>query len=162
MADKKTVTIPGRVSKGDLGALICDGVMLVILLWNQLYYKMNMLFLILPLFLVAVYLGAYELTPETYFFAEDALEITHLIRKKVRICYDAVFNYEASTRDFFMNLRQSNWVKVYYMAGKKKKVALCRPRDPELFVEALRRNCPEFEMQEETKLEVFFEKHDKT
>ena len=75
---------------------------------------------------------------------------------------DEVFNYEASTRDSFMNLLQSNCVKVYYLAGKRKQTALCRPRDPERFVEALRQNCPEFEMQENSKLEVFFDKHEES
>ncbi len=161
-SNKRILTLPGETNKGDIGVLTCDGIMLAILLWNQLYHKMNMLFLIVPLILVAVYLVVFELIPETYCFAEDGLQITHPVRKTIRIAYDEVFNYEASTRDSFMNLLQSNCVKVYYLAGKRKQTALCRPRDPERFVEALRQNCPEFEMQENSKLEVFFDKHEES
>ena len=157
---KITLTIPGEVSKGDLGALVCDGVMLAILLWNQIRYEMNMLFLIIPLFLVGLYLSASAFFPESYCFTETQLQITHAFRRKICIPYEAVFHYDASARDSFVNILQSNWVKVYYFDGTKKKMLLCRPRDAAGFAEALRSNCPEFYNEEKSKLDVFFDKHE--
>lgn len=155
--DKQMPIIPGEASRADLGALVCDIIMLVIFLWNHIYYKMNMLFLIVVLVFVGIYISIFGIVPERYCFSANALEITHRFRKKICIPYEAVFNYDASARDTFVNLLQSNTVKVYYTAGTKKKLMVCRPRDAELFTELLRAKCPEFQPEpgKHTGVEVF-------
>lgn len=154
----RELTVLGRVGGVDQFALVCDVIMIGIFLWNQLYYKMNMLFLIIPLVLVGIYLVMFGMVVEQYCFLDCSLEIRHTFKKTVRISYASVFNYEATSRDFFINIFQSNKVKVYYQQGRHKKVALCLPTDVMTFVETLRWNCPEFhdDTKEESKLDVFF------
>ena len=154
------MTIRGEANGMDKGALVCDVIMLAILLWNQLRYGMDMLFLIIPLALIAVYLVLFGMVPDTYCFTKDSLEIVHRFRKKVKIPYETVFNYESSARDSFVNITQRNLVKVYHTVGTKKKLTACRPCDVESFVDALRTNCSEFhEEPRKSRLDVFFEHH---
>ena len=155
---KTLVSIPGESSHADQGALICDVLMLVIFLWNQLYYGLDMLFLIIPLALIGIYLGVFCVITETYCFTETALEIRHPIRKTVRIPYDTVFNFDATAHDAFMNLLQSNKVKLYHTVGQRKRLTICRPRDIMTFTDALKQKCPEFHAEDSkpNRLEIFF------
>ena len=152
-------TFRGESSNSDKGALICDLVMLCIFLWNQIRYGMNMLFLIIPLALLGVYLALYCVWPEEYCFTERSLTVRHKFRKSMEIPYEAVFNYEASSKDSFINIHQSNRVKIYYTKEKKKKAILCMPKDVASFVDTLKWNCPEFheDPKEKSKLDVFFD-----
>ena len=108
----RRITLPGESSLLDKGALTCDLVMLGIFLWNQIRYGMDMLFLIIPLVLLGIYLLLFCVYPEEYFFTDAGLEVHHKFRKMVVIPYDAVFNYEASSHDSFINILQNNKVKV--------------------------------------------------
>lgn len=154
----KEITIRGEASGMDKGALLSDVIILGILLWNQLRYGMNMLFLIIPLTLIGIYLILFGMVPDTYCFTKDSLEIVHKFRKRVKIPYETVFNYESSARDSFINITQRNLVKVYHTVGNKKKLTVCRPCDVESFVDALRTNCREFhEEPRKSPLDVFFE-----
>ena len=154
----RTLTIQGEAGGLEKSALACDAFMLGILGWNQIRYGMDMLFLIIPLVLVGIYLLLFGVIAEAYYFINDSLEIRHRFRKTIAIPYDAVFQYEAQAHDSFINIAQSNKVKVYYAQGHKKSVVLCRPEDTELFVETLKWNCPEFHEnpKEKSRLEVFF------
>jgi len=154
----RTATLQGGYNGFDTGALVCDLVMLGICVWNHVCYGLNMLFLIIPLVLIAVYLILFCMLIEEYHFTEASLEIRHKIRRTVVIPYKSVFNYESSARDSFINIHQSNRVKVYYMRVGKKKVIHCMPRDVSTFVEILKWNCPEFheDVIAKSKLEVFF------
>ena len=156
--NKKEKVLPGEASGMDKSALICDLVMLGIFVWNQLRYGMNMLFAIIPLAVIGVYLLLFGVLPETYCFTQTALEIRHKVRRTQLIAYEEVFNYEASSKDTFININQHNVVKIYYMAGKKKRVVSCRPCDVETFVEILKANCPEFDVPSQPScLDVFLE-----
>lgn len=150
----------GETGGMDKGALVCDLLMLAICLWNQVRYGMDMMFLIVPLALIAVYLVMYGCVPEEYCFAESALEIRHRFRKTVCIPYDAMFNFEASERDSFINISHSNRVKLYHTAGKSRRLTVCRPCDVGGFTDMLKRMCPEFCMDEgkTSRLEVFLKK----
>ena len=153
----KMTVIPGESSSLDKGALICDGIMLVICLWNQIRYGMEMWFLIIPLAFIGVFLYMFGVVPETYHFTKNTLVITQRFRKEKKIPYEAVFNYESSSRDAFINISQSNSVKIYYTVGKKKKVEFCKPCNVETFVDALKMNCNEFHGEEKkSQLDIFF------
>lgn len=154
------LVICSEAGKYEIGAFACDAALLAIFFWNELRYGMNMHFLTVPLFLIGVYFVVFQLIPERYCFTENALEIRHRFRKTVRIPYDAFFNFEASARDSFINILRDNSVKVYYTAGKSKRATVCRPRNVDGFVDALKTYCPEFQAEEHTdsRLEVFFEK----
>lgn len=154
----RKIKLPGESSHLDKGTLACDLIMLGIFLWNQICYGMDMMFLIIPLALLGTYLLLFCVYPEEYCFADTGLEVHHKFRKTVVIPYDAVFNYEASSHDSFINILQSNKVKVYYAQARQKRMIQCLPRDVESFVEALKWNCAEFheDKQEKSKLEVFF------
>ena len=154
----RQLVLAGEAGHAEKGALACDLIMLGIFVWNQIAYGIDMMFLIIPLALLAVYFVMFGLVAEEYRFAEAALEIQHRFRKTVVIPYDAVFNFEASARDSFINIVQSNKVKVYHAQGTQKKMTMCTPKDVATFVETLKWNCPEFheEPQEKSKLEVFF------
>ena len=156
----RTLTLIAESSTFDKGALICDVIMIGIFLWTQLFYQMNMLFLIIPLTLVGIYLVLFCVVPEKYHFGEDALEIHHKFRKTVKIAYESVFNYDSTTKDSFINIFQSNSVKVYYTVETKKRAILCTPKDVSSFVEILKWNCPEFweDSTKQSSLEVFFQK----
>ena len=153
----KQLTIRGQASGTDKAALVCDVIMLAVFLWNQIRYGMDMLFLIIPLALIGMIIVVFGIIPERYCFTETSLEIAHRFRKKLNIPYDAVFNYEAAGRDSFINITQHNMVKVYYTAGGKKRVSVCRPCDVETFVDALKNNCVEFHTERSSGLDVFFE-----
>lgn len=142
----------------ETGALVCDLFMLAIFFWNQIVYGMDMLVLIVPLTLIGLWLLFFCVFPETYRFTEEALEITHRFRKTVIVSYGSVFNYDAESRDGFINLLQSNRVKIYFTRRKKRQVVICTPRDVDGFVETLKNNCPEFDIpeKEESRLNVFF------
>lgn len=157
MNNPKKPVIQGESSGLDKGALVCDGIMLAICLWNQLRYGMDMLFLIIPLVGIGAFLFVFGVMPETYHFTDHALEIVHKFRKTKYIPYETVFNYEASARDSFVNITQKNLVKVYYTEKGKKQLVLCRPCGVETFVDALKANCSEFhEEQKQSRLDVFF------
>lgn len=159
-SSEKRLTLKGESAAGDWGALVCDGIMLAVFLWNQLYYGMNMLFLILPLAAIGVYLILFGVLPEYYSFGQSGLVIAHRFRKEKQIPYECVFNYEDSRHDGFINILQNNGVKVYYYTPKgKKAVAMCRPRDVDTFVEMLKEKCPEFHSDDSanTRLSVFFD-----
>lgn len=158
-ASPRLLTIRGEVNKSDLGALVCDVVMLAIFLWNQIRYGMNMLFLIIPLFCVGVFIVVFGIVPEQYRFGETSLEIVHRFRKDTKIPYETVFNYDALAHDSYLNILQGNTVKVYHTVGGKKKLTVCRPQDVESFTEVLKINCPEFHSKEkgQVSLEVFFD-----
>ena len=117
-----------------------------------------MLFLIIPLALLGAYLLFFCVLPEKYCFTQSSLEIRHKAKKTVVIPYESVFNYEATAKDSFINIFQSNRVRVYYET-QKKKVAVCMPVDVATFVETLKWNCPEFfdDQQVKTKLESLFD-----
>ena len=153
-------TFSGESNSMDWIALICDLVMLGIFVWAQLWYHMNMLFLIIPLLLLGIYLISFCVFVEEYRFTEEALEIRHKMRKTVTVSYDSVFNYESGARDSFINIFQSNRVKIYHECKGKKSVTVCAPRDVASFVEVLRWNCPEFhdDSKEKSNLDVFFQK----
>lgn len=158
---KCNLTLSGESSNIDKGALVCDLIMLGVFIWNQIFYEMDMLFLIIPLVLVGIYLVLFCIMTDEYCFTESSLEIRHRYRRTVLITYDSVFNFDASAHDSFINILQSNKVKVYYTESKKKRMILCRPKDVASFVEALKQNCPEFseEKREKTKLDVFLNKN---
>lgn len=150
-------SFPGEVSGVEVGALACDLLMLGIFLWDQIVHRMDMLFAIIPLTLIGLWLF-FWVFPETYRFAEEGLQITHKFKKTVTVPYGAVFNYEATARDGFLNLLQGNRVKLYYTQGKKRLAVTCLPRDVSGFVETLKTNCPEFwePDREKSRLAVFF------
>lgn len=153
----KMTNIPGESSSLEKGALICDAIMLAVCLWNQIRYGMEMWFLIIPLVFIGVFLYVSGVLPEMYQYTENALVITKRFRKEKRIPYESVFNYEASSRDAFINISQRNLVKVYYTVGKKKRVEYCRPCDVESFVDALKMNCCEFCGEaKKSRLDIFF------
>ena len=156
----RTLTLIGESSTFDKGAFICDVIMIGVFLWTQLFYQMNLLFLIIPLSLIGIYLVLFCVLPEKYHFEEDALEIHHKFRKTVKIVYASVFNYDSTVKDSFINIFQSNTVKVYYSVNTKKRVTLCTPKDVSTFVETLKWNCPEFreDSTKQNSLEVFFQK----
>lgn len=139
--------------------LICDLVMLSIFLWDHFVYGLDLLFLIIPLALIGLWLIFFCIFPETYRFAEEELYIIRKFQKTVAISYASVFNFDAVSRDGFINLLRSNQVKVYYTQEKKRRAFICTPQDVEGFVETLKTNCPEFDLpeQEESRLNVFFE-----
>jgi len=153
----REVSFPGEASMVDKAAFICDLIMLGIFICNQMLYGMNMLFLIIPLVLVGLYLLLFCVISEEYCFTYESLEIRHRLKKTVTIPYDSVFNYEASVRDTFINITQSNKVKVYHESLGKKRCTLCTPKDVTSFVDVLKKNCPEFheESKETSALEVF-------
>lgn len=161
-ANPRLLTIHGETSSADKGALVCDLLMIGIFTWNQIRYGMNMLFFIVPLVLIGLWLASFALIPEIYHFTASALEITHKFRKAVKIPYEWVFNYEASVHDSFVNILHRNTVKIYYTEDGKKRMVLCRPRDAEAFVDALKANCPEFCVEgSDSKLQVFFDYRNK-
>ena len=161
-ADKKQLMLAGETNAADKGVLFCDLLMIGIFTWNQLRYGMDMLFLIIPLALIGVWIAVFALIPEDYRFAESDLEIIHKFQKTQKISYERVFNYDAKSRDSFINILRRNTVKVYYYTSKeKKRVVICHPRDVETFVEALRERCPEFHKEEHnSSLQVFFDHRD--
>lgn len=155
------LTIKGEAGGTEKAALACDIIILTIFLWDQLWYGLNMLYLIIPLVAVGLYLVLFCLVPEEYCFTDESLRILHRFRKVVSIPYISVFNYESSVKDSFVNIGRSNKVKLYYELFGKKKAVLCRPRDVETFVEAIKKNCPEFhEVPDKNRsIEVFFDKN---
>ena len=157
--EKTPLILKGEASSSDKLALICDVLMLGILLWNQLYYRMDMLFLIIPLLLIAVYFVLFGITAESYRFMADRLEIVHPLRKTVRIPYDTVFNFDMTAHDSFINITQGNKIKLYHTVGKTKRLTICRPHDIITFADMLKQNCPEFhtEQPKTNRLDVFFE-----
>lgn len=162
--EKEPLLLKGESGSFEKIAMVCDVLMLAILLWNQLYYKMDMLFLIIPLVLIGVYLVLFGVTAESYRFTADRLEILHPLRKTVSIPYDAVFNFDTTVHDSFINITQGNKIKLYYTVGKTKRLTICRPRDIMTFADMLKQNCPEFHTEEpkSNRLDVFFEnKHNK-
>ncbi len=160
---KKTtdpIIIHGETGIAEKGALACDVFMLIIFLWNQLRYGMNMLYLIIPLVFIGLYLVLFYLKPEEYYFTNEAVEIHHKWRKTRFIPYDSVFNIDSSVHDSFINLLQNNWVKLYHLKNDKKALTICKPHDVETFVSIIKDRCPEFceEDTEKSRLEVFFNK----
>lgn len=154
---KCSLTMNGEAGRAEIGALVCDGLMLGMFLYNQFAYGLDMLFLIFPLFLIGLYLLVLCVFPEKYRFTETALEIQGAFSKTVRIPYESVFNLDARYRDGFVNLLQENKAKVYYTAGKSKRLTVCRPKNARVFAEELKKRCPEFDVQgQKSNLEVFF------
>ena len=156
------LTFRGDAGGVEIGALACDALLLAIFLWNQLRYGMDMLFLILPLFMIGVYLTIFGVIPETYRFSGSGLEIMRPLRKTACIPYDAVFNFDAAIHDNFINLLHENKVKVYHMDGRVKRVTVCKPKDAGSFVEILKLSCPELhtDTTSDHRLDVFFENQD--
>lgn len=156
--DIRLAIFQGEPSNIDKGALACDLVVVCIFAWNQIYYEMNMLFLIIPLLFLGMYLILFGMVAEKYHFTSTSLDIRHRFRKTVTIQYPDIFNYEATSKDMFINIAQSNRVKIYYMQANKKKVLICMPKDVASFVETLKWNCPEFydDTKQKSKLDVFF------
>lgn len=151
--------IKGESGNTEKAALVCDIIMLAVFLWNQIRYGLNMLYLIIPLTLIGLYLFIFCVVPEEYRFDENSIKICHRFRKTVEISYQAVFNYEAAKKDSFINIGNSNKVKLYYQVDGKKKAVICRPRDVESFVDLVKTNCPEFneDSDKKSRIEVFFE-----
>ena len=149
----------GEPGSTETCALVCDVLLLAMFLWNQLCYGMNMLLLIIMLLLIGVYLAIFGVIPEAYRFADRGLEIVHPLRKSVWIPYEAVFNFDATIHDSFINLLQGNKVKVYHIDGKTKKATVCRPRNAGAFVDVLKQKCPELHTDANAnhRLETFFE-----
>lgn len=150
------LVIGGEVSRGEVGALICDILMLGVFLYNQIFHDLNMWYVILPLLMIGIYLVFFGAVPEKYYFTETALEVRHLFYKVVRIPYTTVFHLEATQKDDFVNLLQENKVKVYHTKKEAKRLTVCRPRDVHTFAEELKKRCPEFKDGQESKLDVFF------
>ncbi len=152
-------TIKGESGNTEKAALVCDIIMLSVFLWNQIRYGLNMLYLIIPLTLIGLYLFFFCIVPEEYCFDESSIKICHKFREAVEIPYQTVFNYEAAKKDSFINIGNSNKVKLYYQVDEKKKAVICRPRDVESFVNLLKSNCPEFheDSDKKSRIEVFFD-----
>ena len=151
------IKINGTTCRTDICAFTCDMLLLCVFLYNQIFYGMNMWFLILPLFLIGIYLAFSGFVPEKYFFTETSLEIRHGFYKVTDIPYEDVFNLEAKGKDNFINLLQENRVTVYYTAGKRKKASVCRPENIHVFEEELKKRCPVFNGNEQkSRLSVFF------
>ena len=146
----------GKPSSAEKASLVCDVFILLIFLWDQLRYGMDMLALIVPLFAIGVFLAFSIAFPEEYSFTEDMLEIGKKWHAPIKIPYESVFNYESVSHDSFINLLMENKVKVYFTDRGKKKVKTCLLGDVDSFVEALRTRCPEFQEEQKSKLEVFF------
>lgn len=157
--EQEPLLLKGESGSSEKIALVCDVLMLAILLWNQLYYGMDMLSLIIPLALIGAYLVLFAVTAESYRFTADSLEIVHPLRKTVSIPYVAMFNFDMTAHDSFINITQGNKIKLYYTVGKTKRLTICRPRDIMTFADMLKQNCPEFhtEQPKANRLDVFFE-----
>ena len=156
--DASSPVIRGEAERSVIGALVCDAVLLGILLWDQIFYGMNMWFAIIPLLVIFLYLAYICFFPEEYCFTETSLEVRRLFCKTACIAYDGVFGLETKSRDRFVNLMQDNKVKVYYTSGSKKKMVICRPRDVYAFAEEMKKRCPELSEEEKpiTGLDVFW------
>lgn len=156
--EKNRLMLAGETSFSDKGVFVCDLLLLGVFIWNQFIYKMDMILLIIPLLLIAIWIAVFALTPENYCFTDSSLEITHKFRKTLQISYENVFNYDASTRDKFLNILQKNEVKVYYYtATGNKRAVLCSPKNVGAFIEMLWEKCPEFYDEEHNNLQVFFD-----
>ena len=151
--------IKGESGFAEKVSFACDVFILAILLWDQIRYGLNMLYLIIPLIIIGAYLFFFCVIPEEYIFSNESLVINHIIRKPVKIMYDSVFNYEASKRDGFINIWQSNRVTLYYQKANSKMAVVCRPCDVETFVELIKTNCKEFQetIIGHSQIEVFFD-----
>lgn len=157
MDDK--LVISGEVGRLEIGAVVCDVFILGVFIYDQIFYGMNMWFLILPLIVIGLYLVLFGIVPDRYHFTETSLEIWHFSNKIANISYGAVFNLEVIARDGFANLLQENKVKVYHTTGKSKKLTVCKPCDVYTFEKELKKRCPEFvEDTQNSKLDVFFKK----
>ena len=157
MQKDNRLIMSGEIGRGELAAVACDALLLIVFLYNQIFYGLDMWFLILPLFGIGLYLTAFGILPEKYHFTETTLEVWQLSLKVATIPYEAVFNLEQKATDGFVNLLQENKVKVYYTAGKTKRLALCKPKDTDAFTKELKNRCPEFkEDGQKSKLDVFF------
>ena len=155
----RDLVIKGEVGRLEIVAAVCDVFMLSIFLYNQIFYGINMLFLIIPLIVIGLYLLFFGIIPEKYRFTDTSLEIWRISNKTATIFYDQVFNLEVTARDGFVNLLQDNKVKIYHTAGKSKRSTICKPRDVDNFAKELKKRCPEFaEDGQNSKLEVFFKK----
>ena len=155
-----SLIIKGEVGRAEIGALVCDVLLLGAFVYNQVFYGLDMWFLILPLLIIGVCLVVFEIIPERYHLTETSLEVWHLTKRIAHISYESVFNLEVIARDGFINLLQENKVKVYHNAGKSKKLTICKPSDVYTFTEELKKRCPEFDdNMQNSKLEVFFKKY---
>ncbi|MBR6530656.1 MAG: hypothetical protein IKT43_04500 [Clostridia bacterium] len=144
MQSKRSVTLRSKASFSETFAFACSLFLFCMFLYNQLVYGMDMLLLIVFTGVLSAAIFLFCLLSEEYRFGEHALEVVCRFRKTQVILYADMFNYEADLRDSFLNLLQSDSVKVYYTKNGKKRFVLCRPREGLLFVEALKANCPEF------------------
>ncbi len=151
------INIRGKIRPTDLVAFYCDLFMLVLLIWTQIKYGLQLLFLILPLLSIGIYLALFCLIPESYAFEIDALMIRHPFRKQKAISYTAVFNYEYAVSERFSRIKGNAQGKVYYTANGKNKMAVCLPEDGNRFSEAIYCNCPVFQEEngEKSRLETF-------
>ena len=136
------LTFKSKPNPSDIVALVCDVIMLLIFLWNQLRYGMNMLFLIIPLALIGALFAFFVIKPPEYRFTEESLEISRWFLKPVAVSYESVFNYDADARDSFINSGFGGRVKLYYESKGKKAALICRPVDPRGFEDALKARCP--------------------
>lgn len=154
--------IKGESGNTEKAAFVCDVIMLTVFMWIQIRYRMNMLYLIIPLILIGLYLFFFCIIPEEYCFTEDSIRIFHRFRKAVEIPYETVFNYEVTKNNSYINIGLNNKVKLYYQINKKKKALICRPRNVESFVDLVIKNCPEFHEDSDNKkrIEVFFDNND--
>lgn len=147
----------GKPAGFEIFALVCDLIMLSVLILTHIRYGVNMLFLIIPLILIGIYLVLFCVIPEEYCFLDNTFEIRHRFRRTVMIPYDQVFNYEATASDSFINIGQSNKVKIYYQVNNKKSTLICRPKIVESFVDVLKLKCPIFNIKNENSLNAFFD-----
>ena len=118
--------------------------MLMVFIWDQLKYDIDMVYLIVILGCLEVYLFLFCVLPEKYCFCAKEIEIRHVFRRKKMIQYESVFNYEASIKDSLINITENNTVKLYYQVENRKYAVICRPIDVADFVEIVRKKCPEF------------------
>ena len=156
--DSRNLIIRGETVFAEKGALVCALFMLMLFLWNQFRYGMNMMIFIIPLTLMCLYLVIVCTVPEYYCFTESELEIRRRWGVIRRISYHSVFNLESSVHDSSINLLQGNKVKLYYLNNGRKTLSVCRPVDVETFTDILRERCAEFneDTENNSRLEVFF------
>ncbi len=152
-------TLYSQVNRTDTAALICDVFLLCVFIIDQIFYGLDMWFVILPLVLIGLYLLLFGVFPEKYIFTRESLDICNLVYKTASIPYKNVFNMEATGKDGFVNLLRQNKVKVYYTSGNSKKLSVCRPRNVDEFTDKLKKRCHEFDDDwQDTDLKVFFKK----
>ena len=135
------IVIKGKVQTLDVIAIACNAAMLVLFLWIHIVYRLDMLFMIVPLTILEIYLFFFCLLPYEYVFCGNGLEIRHKLWKTQVVQYASVYDYEAHVKDEFLNVTENNEVKLYYRNERKYRMIKCYPSDVEYFVSQLKGHC---------------------